>query len=40
MKLFKIIWLRIRSLWLRPAVKRKIDEELRLQIEICMAENI
>jgi len=40
MKLFKTIWLRLRSLWQRCEVKREIDEELRFHIEQRTAENV
>jgi hypothetical protein len=40
MKTLRKIWLRIRSLWRRAAVKREIDEELRLHLEMRAAENI
>ena len=34
MTLLKNFWIRFRSLWQRPAVKREIDEELRWPREI------
>ena len=40
MKIPRTIWLRIRSLWQRPAAKREIDQELRFHIERRTAENI
>jgi len=40
MNRLKHIWIRLRSLWQRPAVKREIDEELRFHIEQRTAENI
>jgi len=36
----RTIWLRIRSLWRRPAVKQEIDEELRFHWEQRTAENL
>jgi predicted permease len=36
----RTIWLRLRSLWRRPAVKREIDEELRFHLEQRTAENL
>jgi predicted permease len=33
-------WIRFRSLWRRPAVKREIDEELRFHLEQRTAENL
>jgi hypothetical protein len=40
MKQLRTIWSRIRSLWLRPAVKQEIDEELRFHLEQRTADNI
>jgi len=39
-KTLRTIWLRIRSLRRRSAVKREIDEELRLHLELRTAENM
>jgi hypothetical protein len=39
-KTLRTVWLRIRSLWQRPAVKREIDEELRFHLEQRTTENI
>ena len=39
MKTLRTIWLRIRSLWQRPAAKREIDEELQFHIEHRTAQN-
>jgi len=40
MKMLRTIWLKFRSLWQRPAVKREIDEELRFHLEQRTAENL
>ena len=40
LKTLRKIWLTLRSLWQRPAVKQEIDEELRFHIEQRTAENI
>ncbi|MGD0536481.1 MAG: ABC transporter permease [Verrucomicrobiota bacterium] len=39
-KTLRTTWLRIRSLWRRPVVKRAIDEELRFHLEQRTAENL
>ncbi len=36
----KTLWIRLRSLWRRPAVKREIDDELCFHLEQRTAENI
>jgi len=39
-KKLRTIWMKFRSLWHRPAVKREIDEELRFHLEQRTAENL
>jgi hypothetical protein len=40
MRTIRTIWLKLRSLWQRRAVKREIDEELRFHLERRTAENL